>query len=38
MEPLKERVLAGIYKEFEKWVDEDLACKKGALPAVPKML
>jgi len=29
MIPLKEKVLLGIYEEFEKWEDEDLACKKG---------
>lgn len=29
MVALKEKVLLGIYKEFDKWVDEDLACKKG---------
>ena len=29
MIPLKEEVLIGIYEEFEKWIDEDLACKKG---------
>ncbi len=29
MVPLKEQVLIGIYKEFENWVSEDLACKKG---------
>jgi Fe-S-cluster containining protein len=29
MIPLKEKVLLGIYEEFEKWVNEDLVCKKG---------
>jgi len=29
MIPLKEKVLLGIYKEFESWVDEELICKKG---------
>ena len=29
MLPMKEKVLLGIYEEFEKWIDEDLACKKG---------
>lgn len=29
MEPVKEKVLLGIYEEFEKWGDEDVACKKG---------
>ncbi len=27
--PLKEDVLLVIYKEFEKWMDEKIACKKG---------
>lgn len=26
---LKEEVLIGIYEEFEKWMDEETACKKG---------
>jgi len=29
MNSLKEKVLLGIYEEFEKWDHEDLACKKG---------
>jgi Fe-S-cluster containining protein len=29
MVPLNEKVLLGIYEEFDKWVNEDLACKKG---------
>jgi Fe-S-cluster containining protein len=29
MIPMKEEVLLRIYDAFEKWVDEDLACKKG---------
>jgi Fe-S-cluster containining protein len=29
MIPMKEEVLLGIYDAFEKWGDEDLACKKG---------
>ncbi len=29
MVPLKEEVLLGIYEEFERWADENLACKKG---------
>ncbi len=29
MIPMKEKVLLGIYEEFEKWATEDLACKKG---------
>ncbi len=29
MIPMKEEVLLGIYDAFDKWVDEDLACKKG---------
>lgn len=29
MPTLHEEVLLGIYEEFEQWLDEDLACKKG---------
>ena len=29
MIPMKEKTLLGIYEEFDKWVNEDLACEKG---------
>ncbi len=29
MKSLHEKVLVGIYREFEKWSDESLACEKG---------
>lgn len=29
MIPMKEKVLLGIYEEYEKWATKDVACKKG---------